>query len=234
MALLFDNKLRNFGIHKFPLPKHIITNMLKQLFLFVLLWMNIGVYAQHTTEEKLLIKKVTNFYTWYKTNYQQLEKFNLYKGKGKDNEPPYKIQWKEVEKYFAYYRKNNPTVGEAFFEWHRKDFKKIDTEFKKDSTEEIPAGFDYERIVGGQVGVEEALEYAFPEKGNWKVTIKGNTAMVTYLYQALDYETDKMFEAKSETELKKENGVWKISRTIGMVEVDHFIEEEKKSSSTTI
>lgn len=208
--------------------------MLKQLFLFVLVSLNIGVHAQQTIEEKLLIKKVSNFYTWYKTNYQQLEKYNLYKGKGKDNEPPYKIQWKEVERYFAYYRKNNPTVGEAFFEWHRKDFKKIDAEFKKDSTEEIPAGFDYERIVGGQVGVEEALEYAFPEKGKWKVTIKGNTAMVTYLYQALDYETDKMFEAKSETELKKENGVWKISRTIGMVEVDHFIEEEKKSSSTTI
>lgn len=190
--------------------------------------------AQNTTEEKLLIKKATNFYTWYKNNYQQLEKFNLYKGKGKDNEPPYRIQWKEVEKYFAYYKKNNPTIGEAFFAWHRKDFKKIDIDFKKDSTEEIPVGFDYERIVGGQVGVEEALEYAFPKKGTWKVTIKGNTALVTYLYQALDYETDKMFEAKSETELKKENGVWKISRTIGMVEVDNFFEEEKKSSSTTI
>jgi hypothetical protein len=186
-----------------------------------------------TKEQTLLINKTTAFYKWYKTGQHLMDDFELYKG-DKDNNPPYHIQWNAVEKYFAYIRKYVPALGEAFIQWHRADFKRIDQWFKDNPTEEIPAGFDYERIVGGQVGAEEALAYSFPKQGKWKVVIKGNTATVTWLYQATDYDTDKIVEAKSITEFKKEIGVWKISKTIGMTQTDEFFEQEKKDATNTI
>jgi hypothetical protein len=191
-------------------------------------------FAQTKNENDLLIKKVKGFYDWYKKNNTSFDNFTLYKGNGENDAPPYKIQWGEVEKYFAYIRKNIPALGQAFITWHRNDFKRIDAAFKQYPTDEIPVGFDYERIVGGQVGVDEALEYAFPAEGKWFVTIKGNTALVTYAFKTIDYETNKTIDAKSQTELKKENGIWKISRTIAMMEADTTKEEEKKASGTTI
>jgi hypothetical protein len=208
--------------------------MYKKILFAFLLFIGLQTHAQSTNPNEILIEKVKNFYSWYKTNYTKLDNFILYKGNGEYDDPPYKINWKAVEQYFAYIRKNVPALGEAFITWHRNDFKRIDEDFKLYPTEEIPIGFDYERIVGGQVGVEEVVDYAFPKNGKWKLTINGNTAMVICTFETLDYETNKMVEATSKTELKKENGIWKIARTIGMVEADNFFEEEKKYSSTTI
>lgn len=163
-----------------------------------------------------------------------MNKFDLYKGKDKENNPPYHINWNVVEKYFAYIRTSVPSLGEAFITWHRADFKKLDTWFKENPEEEIPAGFDYERIVGGQVGIDEALEYAFPKKGKWQVSIKGNTATVAWVFMALNYDSEEMEENKSITEFKKEKGVWKISKTIGMTEIEAFDTEEKQETQTTI
>ncbi len=208
--------------------------MYKKILFVFLLFMGLQTHAQSTIQNDVLIQKVKNFYSWYKINYSKLDNFILYKGNGEYDDPPYKINWKTVEQYFAFIRKNVPALGEAFITWHRNDFKRIDEDFKLYPTEEIPIGFDYDRIVGGQVGVEEIVDYAFPLTGKWKVVIKGNTAMVICTFETLDYETSKMVEANSKTELKKENGVWKIARTIGMIEVDEYKAAQKKEIGITI
>lgn len=208
--------------------------MYKKLLFVAFVFICLQTNAQENSQNTLLIKKVQSFYSWYKINYSKLDNFMLYKGQGKYDEPPYKIDWKTVEQYFAFIRKNAPGVSESFMVWHKNDFKRIDEDFKTHTTDEIPMGFDYERIVGGQVGVEEILDYAFPLTGKWKVVIKGNTAMVICTFETLDYETNKTVEANSKTELKKENGVWKIARTIGMIEVDEYKAAKKKEIGITI
>jgi hypothetical protein len=188
--------------------------MKKLLILFCLLSFVLLCSAQTKETKSLLIKKTNDFYAWYKKNHTKLEKFHLYKGKGDNNGPPYRINWPAVEKYFAYIRVNTPVLGEAFITWHRNDFKRIDKWFKENPEEELPAGFDYERIVGGQVGVEEAVEYYFRKEGKWSVEINGNTATVAWVFNTKDYETGGMVETKSVTELKKEKAVGKSPKPL--------------------
>jgi hypothetical protein len=58
--------------------------------------------------------------------------------------------------------------------------------------------------------VAGVIDYSFPKKSKWKVTINGNTAIVTCVFEALDYETNTIVEATSETELKKEKALGKF------------------------
>ena len=57
--------------------------------------------AQLTKEQQVIQKIFFNFLKFYKNNEKKFNSFKLYKGKGKDNSPPYKVQWAEAEKYFA-------------------------------------------------------------------------------------------------------------------------------------
>lgn len=211
-----------------------MNHTLKKIVCCICILLSVHSIAQPQKEEKNLIQKVQSFYKWYKINHTQLDAFKLYKGKGTDDAPPYTIQWAAVEKYFAFIRSKVPMLGEAFITWHRNDFKRIAEVFKKYPTEEIAIGFDYDRIVGGQVEIEEVIDYAFPASGKWEVKVKGNTAIVTCTFEAIDYETDRVVEEKSETELKKEKGVWKISRTLGMIELDAIRKEKIKEVGNTI
>ncbi len=203
---------------------------MKKYFLAIALCM-FGVAFSQTKEEALLIKKTKDFYAWYKSPKCKIGKFNLYGSKSKEDAGPYFIRWKNVEKYFTYIRTSVPLLGEAFIENERKDFKELDQYYKDNPDDGIPAGFDYDRIVGGQVGVEEALEYAFPKQGRWKVIITGKTATVAWVHMGLNYETDEEEELSSVTEFKKEKGVWKISKTIGMTEIDAFKEDNSKTNT---
>ncbi len=201
----------------------------------LLLYLSTVTYAQaQTKEESALIRKTTAFYQWYKAGRHRMDDFELFKGKGKESTPPYHINWPAVERYFTYIRTSVPALGEAFITWHRNDFVKIDKWFKGNPTDEVPAGFDYDRIVGGQVGAAEALEDAFPEEGKWEVKIKGSTATVTWVYRTEEEDTGEMMEVRSITELKKERGTWKISRTIGMTGIDMLNKEGKAANSTAI
>lgn len=66
---------------------------------------------------------ITGFYKWYNANWKKVLAFKLYKGKEKADVPPYIINWKEVERYFAFLRKNAPHLSEAFIENERKIYK---------------------------------------------------------------------------------------------------------------
>ena len=112
-------------------------------FLTLCFFIFIGHYshAQLTAEQKKIQQTFFNFLKFYKKNESKFNSFTLYKGKGRDNNPPYTIQWKEVEKYFVYLRKNVPYVGEAYIKAERQHFKNSEKWFKEDPAEELPAGF---------------------------------------------------------------------------------------------
>lgn len=210
--------------------------MKKNLTIIILLTLIVSVNTAtaQVNNSKILIQKVQQFYSWYKVHYEEMNNFKLYKGSKENDAPPYTIQWKTVEKYFTFIRTKVPLLGEDFISWHRKDFKRIDEIYQKYPEEEIVIGFDFDRIIGGQEDVAGVIDYSFPKKSKWKVTINGNTAIVTCVFEALDYETNTIVEATSETELKKEKGTWKISRTLGMMEIDALRKEKIKGMGTTI
>lgn len=211
-----------------------MNHVFKKILCCLCICISVQLIAQPKTNNDILIQQVKSFYNWYKQNYTQHNAFKLYKGNGEDDAPPYSIQWREVEKYFTFIRTKVPVLGEAFIEWHRSDFKRIAEIFKKYPTEEIPIGFDHDRIIGGQEEIGEIIDYCFPKNGKWEVIIKGNTAIVACIYEAIDYETDRIIEARSETELKKEKGIWKISKTLGMMELEALRKEKLKDVGNTI
>ena len=45
---------------------------------------------------------VLTFYNWYNKNYAKLQGFTLYTSVKTKEGPPYKINWKEAERYFVY------------------------------------------------------------------------------------------------------------------------------------
>ena len=153
---------------------------------------------------------VTSFYKWYSSHWKKLDAFKLYRGKKSVDNPPYTIDWKVVEKYFAYIRKNIPQLGEAFIRNERLYFKQCQKDFDANPTEEIAIGFDADRFVGGQedpaLVVKETIFY---KKNTWQVKIIGNKASV---FVSDKHNTGE--ERKGVVELVKENGVWKIATMI--------------------
>jgi hypothetical protein len=204
------------------------------IIILLALIVSVNTATAQVNNSKILIQKVQQFYSWYKVHYEEMNNFKLYKGSNENDAPPYTIQWKTVEKYFTFIRTKLPLLGEDFISWHRKDFKRIEEIYQKYPEEEIVIGFDFDRIVGGQEDVVGVIDYSFPKKSKWKVAINGNTAIVTCVFEALDYETNTIIEATSNTELKKEKGTWKISRTLGMMEIDALRKEKIKDMGTTI
>ena len=57
---------------------------------------------------------VLTFYNWYNKNYAKLQAFTLYTGVKTKEGPPYKINWKEAERYFVYLRTSVPNISEEF------------------------------------------------------------------------------------------------------------------------
>lgn len=169
--------------------------------------------AQLTVEQKTIQQTFFNFLKFYKKNEAKFNSFVLYKGKGRDNNPPYIIQWKEVEKYFAYLRKNVPYVGEAYIKAERKHFKNSEKWFKEDPAEELPAGFDYDRWAGGQESVEYTYKWYTSPKNKYEVIINGNKATLKIggeLWEGAE-EKDR---AWSFVPFVKENGKWKMADNI--------------------
>lgn len=135
-------------------------------------------FSQMNAEQIAIRKVFFDFLGFYKKNETKFNSFKLYKGTGKENNPPYKIQWKEVEKYFAYLRSTVPYVGEAYINAERLHFKQSDSSFKQYPEEELPAGFDYDRWAGGQESIEYTYKWYTSPKNKYRVTITGNTAVL--------------------------------------------------------
>lgn len=145
---------------------------------FALLLFILPAFAQLNAEQAAIRKVFFGFLAFYKKNETKFNSFRLYKGTGKENNPPYKIQWKEAERYFAYLRSSVPYVGEAYINAERGHFKFSDSCFKADPQDELPAGFDFDRWAGGQESIEYTYKWYTSPKNKYKVTITGNTAIL--------------------------------------------------------
>ena len=144
------------------------------------------------------------------------KKFNafvLYKGKGKDNSPPYHIQWKEAEKYFSYLRSSVPYVGEAYIRAERDHFKYYDSCFKADPAEEMPVGFDFDRWAGGQEDIAYTLKWYTSPKNKYSVTITGNTALLKIGGELWEGATEKD-RSWNIVPFTKEKGKWVMADNI--------------------
>lgn len=145
---------------------------------FIALLFALPVFSQLSAEQTAIRKVFFDFLGFYKKNEAKFNSFKLYKGKGKDNNPPYQIQWKEVEKYFTYLRSSVPYVGEAYIKAEQLHFKQSDSSFKEYPDEELPAGFDYDRWAGGQESIEYTYKWYTSSKNKYKVVITGNKAVL--------------------------------------------------------
>jgi hypothetical protein len=181
---------------------------MKALFIFLLstfLADNIVTAQKLTADQQAAKKVVVDFFKWYKNNSSKLEQFNLYKGKKDKDQPPWVIDWKEVERYFAFLRKNVPYVGETYINSEREAFKKAQQLFVQHPDDEIVPGFDYDRYTGGQ----ESPEYMVTD---WLLG-KGTKGVVTFItpFEGADSKTEYSYAS---VDVVKEKGVWKLARNI--------------------
>jgi hypothetical protein len=170
--------------------------------------------AQQLSPEQQTIKQTFfSFLKFYQQHETEFNKFRLYKGKGKNDAPPYQIQWNEAEKYFAYLRKNVPYVGEAYIESERRHFKESEKAFKEFPDEEMPSGFDYDRWAGGQEDIDYTIKWYTSPKNIYKVKINGNKAELRIggeLWKGAKEED----RAWSVVPFVKEKGKWKMADNV--------------------
>ncbi len=186
--------------------KKIISWLL--LFLF-----SVSGHAQLTAEQLTIKKTFFDFLKFYKKNEAKFNSFQLYKGTGKENNPPYTLQWKEAERYFTYLRNFVPYVGEAYIKAERIYFKFSDSCFKAYPLDEIAAGFDYDRWAGGQESIEYMYKWYTSPKNKYMVTITGNTAVLKIGGELLEAAEEKE-RTWSFVPFTKEKGKWKMADNI--------------------
>lgn len=180
---------------------------------FIVLLFALSGYAQLNAEQAAIKKTFIDFLGFYKKNEVKFNSFKLYKGIGKENNPPYKVQWKEAEKYFTYLRNNVPYVGEAYINAEKAHFKFSDSCFKADPKEELPAGFDYDRWAGGQESIQYTYKWYTSAKNKYSVTITGNTAILKIGGELWEGAAEKD-RSWSFVPFTKEKGKWKMADNI--------------------
>lgn len=154
---------------------------MKRIFLaWMLCSMIFTAAAQQLTPEQAGIKKTFfGFLSFYKKNEKKFNSFKLYSGTGKQNNPPYRINWTTgVQQYFTYLRRYVPYVGNAYIEAEMRHFKNAEMNFKKYPEEEIVAGFDFDRWAGGQESISYTYKWYTSPKNIYQVNITGNKAVL--------------------------------------------------------
>ncbi|MBL7701468.1 MAG: hypothetical protein JNM14_04420 [Ferruginibacter sp.] len=182
--------------------------MKKLLSALMLLLFTLPAFAQLNAEQAAIKKVFFDFLAFYKKNEAKFNSFKLYKGTGEENNPPYKLQWKEAEKYFTYLRTNVPFVGEAYINAERNHFKDSEKNFKDYPEEELPSGFDYDRWAGGQESIEYTYKWYTSKANKYKVIINGNKATLK-----IGSGSGKDM-SWSVVPFAKENGKWKMADNI--------------------
>ena len=180
---------------------------------FIALLFALASYAQLNAQQAAIRKVFFDFLLFYKKNEAKFNSFKLYKGTGKENNPPYKVQWKEAEKYFTYLRNNVPYIGEAYINAERRHFMYADSGFKEDPKEELPAGFDYDRWAGGQESIEYTYKWYTSARNKFIVTITGNTAVLK-IGAELFAGAEEKDRSWSFVPFVKEKGKWKMADNI--------------------
>ncbi len=171
---------------------------------------DVKVETTDLTKDSAEIKNtVTGFYTWYNQNYSKFNKYNLYSGTKKKDQPPYKLNWDEVQKYQAFIRDSVPYLGAAFVQNQKEFFKKCDSAFKVDVNDDIPYGFDYDWYTNTQEDPAYTLEEIKKSKW-WLINVMGDEATVDV--KGFDEKGTKDASTVINLKMKKENGVWKIAK----------------------
>jgi hypothetical protein len=169
--------------------------------------------AQLTPEQQTIKKTFFDFLKFYQKNETKFNSFKLYKGTGKENTPPYKMQWKEVDRYFAYLRSSVPFAGEAYIKAEKNHFLFSDSCFKADPEDELPAGFDYDRWAGGQESIQYTIKWYTSASNKYEVLINGNTAELRIGAELT--EVDKTQNLSwSIVPFVKEKGKWKMADNV--------------------
>lgn len=153
-------------------------------------------------------KTITDFYNWYNANDEKMMGYKLYSGINKPDQPPYKINWDEVERYQAFIRDSVPQLGPEFLANQRKMFQQCDSAFKVYVEDELPYGFDYDWYTNSQEDPSYLLD-GIKASGKWIINVKGDEAAVE-----IGAPEDKSYVSGSLllfVGLKKENGQWKIA-----------------------
>ena len=191
--------------------------MKKCTILLVFSFLYFSSQAQLNTEQKSIKKIFIDFQNFYLKNEKKFDAFHMYKGQGKEFAPPFHIQWKEVDKYVAFLRKEVPYVGEAYIKSERLDYLYYDSCFKADPKEEMAVGFDFDRWAGGQESIEYMVKWNTNTKNIYKVTINGNKAIlkIGFLLMKEDTEKDRIWDYVLFT---KEKGIWKMASNITSVD----------------
>lgn len=153
---------------------------------------------------------ITGFYNWYNKNYTKFQDYHLYEGIKKTDKPPYRINWKEADRYQQMLRNDVQWLGEEFIQRQRKFLQSCDSAFKVDKEDEIPYGFDYDWYTNSQ----EETAYLVNEVNKslyWPVKWSGEYATVTIMGE---YDNNGKKQAASFVTIlmKKENNTWKIAR----------------------
>lgn len=187
---------------------------MKKIFLFITMAFLISSgHAQLNTEQKKIKQVFFDFLKFYQKNEAKFNSFRLYKGTGKENNPPFKMQWKEVDRYFAYLRSSVPFVGDAYIKAEKKHFLFSDSCFKADPEDEMATGFDYDRWAGGQESIEYTMKWYTSAKNKYEVIITGNKAVLKIgaeLWEGADTK-DRNW---SSVPFVKEKGKWKMADNI--------------------
>ena len=169
--------------------------------------------AQFSKEQESIKKTFFDFLRFYQKNEVRFNSFRLYKGTGAENSPPYKIQWKEVERYFSYLRTSVPYVGEAYIKAERAQFQYNDSCFKADPAEEMPVGFDYDRWAGGQESIDYTIKWYTSPDNKYEVIINGDKALLRIGSELWEGATEKD-RSWSTVPFVKEKGKWKMADNI--------------------
>ncbi len=187
---------------------------MKKIFFLLLLAMgSLPGFSQLDKEQEAIKKIFFDFLNFYQKNEQKFQSFNLYKGTGEEGGPPYHIQWKEVENYCSWLRKNVPYAGEAYIKNERKDFKYYDSMFRVEPDEEIPFGFDFDRWSGSQEDIKYMIDLYTSPKNKYIVIINGNKAILR-IGGELPEGADEPDRGWSEVNFIKEKMKWKMADNI--------------------
>jgi len=160
--------------------------------------------SKDTTEIK---QTVLSFYNWYGANWEKLTKYRLYQGEN----PPYKMNWSEVDRMHQYMRANVPQLGNEFISNQKLFLRQTDSAFKQDVENEIPYNFDYDWYTNSQEDPMYLIDALNSSSSRWKYDVNGDDAMVEIKGKWLD-ETPDPPGTLMKLAMKKENGTWKISR----------------------
>jgi len=187
--------------------------MKKTIACFIFSLFAIPAFSQLNAEQVAVRKVFFDFLGFYKKNEVKFNSFRLYKGTGKENGPPYKVHWKEAEKYFKYLSSSVPYVGEAYIKAEREHFKYADSCFKANPEDEIAAGFDFDRWAGGQESIKYTYKWYTSSKNKFRVTITGNTAVLKIGAELWNGATEKD-RTWSMVPFIKEKSKWKMADNI--------------------